>query len=173
MTAELERKEVLAVLDRDGLDAAIEIIGVRARGGRLARHAAAAFAERVLPIFESARPGDLRPRRAIEVARDDNATPEELAKAADDALDASLEAARAGAWDAERDACAAVWAARGAVWDAAQAARAAVLRLAIRAAEAAKGAAEKPAVWADAFAARDAEGAAQSHIIRKMLTEGF
>lgn len=155
MTAELEHKEVLAVLNYGGLNAALDMIDKRAPRGRLARHVAAAFAERVLPIFEDVRPDDPRPRRAIEIARDDNATPEERAKAADDALDAKSAAALA-AGDA---AGAAVGAARGAVWDAAQAARA--------------------AVWAAVWAARgavwdvvlDVERAAQKRILREMLTE--
>ncbi len=82
---------------------------------RTARLFAADCAERVLPIFEAAYPGDDRPRRTIEVARmfaDGIATREELAAA----QDAARAAARAAAQDAARAA------ARAAAWDAAWAA---------------------------------------------------
>jgi len=82
---------------------------------RLARLFAADAAERVLPLFEAARPGDTRPREAIAVARrfaDGEATKGQLAAAwaaAGDAAwaaagDAARAAAGAAAWAAARDA---------------------------------------------------------------------
>ena len=68
-------------------------------------------AERVLPIFERERPGDARPRAAIETARryaNGEATREETAAAGDAAWDAARAAAGAAAggaaWDAAWDA---------------------------------------------------------------------
>ena len=68
---------------------------------RTARLFAADCAERVLPAFEKAVPGDDRPRRAIEAARayaDGRIT----AAARDAAWDAAWDAARDAAWDAAR-----------------------------------------------------------------------
>ena len=84
-------------------------------------------AERVLPLFEKERPGDERPRKAIDTARAyvaGAATVEQLAAARAAAWAAARAAARAAAWAAAR---AAAWAAaRDAAWDAARpAARAA------------------------------------------------
>ena len=97
---------------------------------RSARLFAADCAERVLPLFESAMPGDGRPRAAIVAARafaDGEIDRAELAAAwaaawaAGDTGDA-----RDAGWAAERAAArAASWSARhaaGAVWDAARAA---------------------------------------------------
>ena len=80
---------------------------------------AADCAEHVLPIFEKERPGDDRPRKAIEAAR---AYARGEINAA--AWDAAWDAAGAAAWDAAR---AAAWAAAraaagAAAWDAAGAA---------------------------------------------------
>jgi hypothetical protein len=81
-------------------------------------------AERVLPIFESDRPGDLRPRAAVRAARR-YARGEIGAAARDAAEDAAWVAARAVAWDAAGDAARAAagdaaWAAAGdAAWAAA------------------------------------------------------
>jgi hypothetical protein len=92
-------------------------------------------AERTLPLFETERPDDTRPRQAIETARrfaDGKATREELdaarAAAWDAVWDAAGAAAGAAAWDAARAAAwdaawAAAWdAAWAAAWDAARAA---------------------------------------------------
>ncbi len=85
-------------------------------------------AERVLPIFERERPGDARPRAAIETARrfvNGEATDKEMAAARDAARAAARAAAGAAARDAAWDAAwAAAWdaawdAARDAAWDAA------------------------------------------------------
>jgi hypothetical protein len=80
---------------------------------RTLRLFAADCAERVLPIFEKARPGDDRPRLAIQAARD---------FAEGRIGDAARDAARAAARDAARDAArtAARDAARTAAWDAAR-----------------------------------------------------
>jgi len=71
-------------------------------------------AERALPLFEAERPDDMRPRRAIEVAR---------AYAKGETTLEELRAARAAAWDAAWDAAGAARAARAAAgaaaWDAA------------------------------------------------------
>jgi len=68
---------------------------------RTARLFACDCAEHVLPLCEKAAPGDMRPRRAIEVARlfaDGKATREELAAA----WSAAWSAAGSAAWPAER-----------------------------------------------------------------------
>src|SRR5690554_6047344 len=103
---------------------------------RTAREFAADCAERALPVYEAAYPGDDRPRRAVEVARAyarGEATRDELsaraaaeaaAWAAEDAAeDAAWAAAEAAAWAASEDAIeAAAWAAEDAAWAAAEAA---------------------------------------------------
>ena len=94
---------------------------------------AADCAEQVLPLFESARPNDRRPRSAIEVARDPNASA--------GASEAASAAANAAAWDA---------------WDAGRAAA----RAAARAASAAARAVTSAAARAVASAAERAERAA-------------
>ena len=84
-----------------------KVIGRRARllrrieawNERTARLFACDCAERVLPIFERERPGDSRPRVAIETSRrfaDGEATQDELAAAMDAAWDAECD------WQAER-----------------------------------------------------------------------
>jgi hypothetical protein len=99
---------------------------------RTARLFAYDCAEHVLPIYEKRRPGDDRPRKAIETARryaNGEATKKELdaarAAARDAAWDAARDAARdagdaawAAAWDAARNAVRA--AARAAAWEAAR-----------------------------------------------------
>ena len=74
-----------------------------------AKHISQVFAcdcaEHVVHIYEKSYPNDNRPRRCIEVARnfiDGKATSQELAAAWDAARDAA-EAARAAAWDTERE----------------------------------------------------------------------
>ena len=90
----------LAEADGEVVETADKIVAPRARlirqlpwDERAARLFAADCAERVLPLFESACPGDDRPRRAIEVAR---------AFAEGRATAAARDAAWAAAWDAER-----------------------------------------------------------------------
>jgi len=91
---------------------------------RTARLFACDCAERALPLFESERPDDNRPREAIEVARryaNGEATNEELTAAADASWaaswDAAWNAARAAAWNAARVAAWAAWnEARAATW---------------------------------------------------------
>jgi hypothetical protein len=103
---------------------------------------AADCAEHVLGIFESALPGDDRPRRAVEAAR---------AYANGEIGEEELRAAGADAWDAAEAAgwaAASAWAAATATWCAIEAARGAA-RAAADAAEA--------AAW---VAARDAADAA-------------
>ena len=130
---------------------------------------AADCAERVLPIFERERPGDLRPREAIETARRDvtgDATDEELDAAWDAAWAAGAAAgaaARAAAWAAAGAAAwdaagAAVWAARDAAWDAAWAAA---------------WAAARDAAWDAGDAARDAAGDAECRWQEAELTRAL
>jgi hypothetical protein len=98
---------------------------------RTARLFAADCAARVLHLFEFCCPGDMRPHRAIDVARafaDGQATVEDLATARDAAKAAAERAAKDAPWDAAWDAAwdagwAAVRAATGgAAWAAARAA---------------------------------------------------
>ena len=87
---------------------------------RTARLFAADCAERVLPIFEAAQPGDPRPRVAVETARlfaVGMASDAEMAAAWAAAGDAAWDAARDAAWDAAR---AAARAAGAAAWAAAR-----------------------------------------------------
>ena len=109
-------------------------------------------AEHVLHLFEQGRPGDTRPRRAIEVARlfaEGKATNEELAAAV-----SAVRAAVSAAWAAEF----AAWAAESATWAAVSAARTA----AWSAASSAERAAESAASSAASEAARAAERAWQT-----------
>jgi hypothetical protein len=96
-----------------------------------ARLFAADCAEHVLPIFERERPGDMRPRECIAVARRfalGDATADEKDAAWDAAWDAVRDAAEDAAWNAAWAASgaasgAAAWnAARDAAWNAARAA---------------------------------------------------
>ena len=118
-----------------------KVVGCQARllrklswNSRIARLFTADCAEHVLHIFEATFPGDERPRKAIQAARDytrgiiDTAAWAAAWDAASDAARAAVWAAasaatRGAAWDAASDAArAAVWAAsaatRGATWTA-------------------------------------------------------
>ena len=134
------------------------------------RLAAADMAERVLPIFYKVRPGDDRPAKAIQAARD-----YALGKIDDAARDAAWAAAGAAAGDA-------AWAAAGAAagdaaWAAAgAAARAAAWAAAWAAAGNAAGDAAGATAWAAAWAAAGAAAwAANAKIIiahaRKRMQE--
>jgi len=100
---------------------------------RIAREFAADCAERVLPVYEAAYPGDDRPRRAVEVARAyarDGATRDQLVAAGMAADTAARNAVRAPSDAAEAAANTAVWEAVRAATDAAQAAAWAAARAA-------------------------------------------
>src|SRR5690606_1262980 len=138
---------------------------------RTARLFAADCAARVLPVFEACCPGDMRPHRAIDVARAfaaGQATGEDLAAARDAARAAAERAARDAPWDAAWDAAgdaarAAARAAAGlAAWAAARAAAGDAAWAAARAAagDAAWAAARAAAGWAARDAAGDAAWAA-------------
>ena len=167
-SADDEPLPLLTVLDSNGLDDALWVLYNTKCDPRLSRHFGAWCAEQVLPLFETAYPNDMRPRNAIAVARNDDATPEDrdaawaARAAAGDAARAAGDAARDAAWDAAGAAGAAAGAAWAAAWDAAWDAARAAARYA---AGAAAGAA-----WAAAW---DAARAAQEVQLRKMLTEGF
>ena len=123
-------------------------------------------AERVLPIFESEHPEDLRPRHAIETARRyaiGDASKEELRAA-------GWEAARAAGWDAAGAAGAvrALRAAWAADWDPLAAAGA--VRAARTATRDAAWDATRDAAWdAARTAAWDAECPAQTQMLRDVL----
>ncbi|MDE1946260.1 MAG: hypothetical protein KGH93_03660, partial [Patescibacteria group bacterium] len=117
---------------------------------RTARLCAVDCAERVLPIFEAAHPGDSRPREAIAVARrcaDGLATVEEL--------DAARAAAESAAWYAAESAAeSAAWAAaESAAWAAESAAGSAAWYAAESAAGSAARAAAESAAWSAAGSA--------------------
>lgn len=112
--ADDEPLPLLTVLDSNGFDDALWVLAYAMPDDRLNRHFAAWCAEQVLPLFEAKYPDDDRPRRAIAVARDDSATPEQRAAARD--------AARAAAGDAACAAGTAAWAAGASAGDAAGAA---------------------------------------------------
>jgi len=127
---------------------------------RIAREFAADCAERALPVYEAAYPGDDRPRRAVEVARAyarDGATRDQLVAAGMAADAAARAAVRAPADAAEAAANTAVWEAVRAATDAAQAAAWAVARAA---AWDAGEAAAPAAAWATDAAALAAVAAA-------------
>ncbi|KKM14731.1 hypothetical protein LCGC14_1703260, partial [marine sediment metagenome] len=112
-----------------------------------ARLFACECAEHVLPIFETERPDDKRPRKAIAVTRryvHGKATKNEMTAAAGAAW-----AAAGAAWAAAGAAWAAAWAARAAAWAAGDAAWAA-----------GDARAAGDAAWAAAWAARAAAWAA-------------
>ena len=165
--ADDEPLPLLTVLDSNGLEDALWVLDKTGCAPRLARHFGAWCAEQVLTIFEAKRPGDERPRMAIAVARNDAATPDELAAAGD----AARAAARAAAWAAAGDAArAAAWAAAAAA--AGDAARAAAWAAAGDAARAAAGDAARAAARAAAWAAAAAAArAAQERQLRAMLTQ--
>lgn len=141
---------------------------------RAARLFAADCAERALPVFEANCPGDMRPRRAIEMARafaGGQATEKDLAAARAAARDAARDAARGAAWDAARVAARA--AAEGAAWAAARtAARDAAWDVAwdaaMGAAWAAARAAAKDAAW---DVARDAAWIAEREWQTRRLSQ--
>ena len=144
------------ILDVCGMEDALWALSA-IRNTRTPRLWACDCAERVLPIFESARPGDLRPRDAIRASRR-YARGEigEAARAAasDAAWGAARGAARGAAWGGARDAAAASAAAGGSASAAASAAAWGA------AWGAARGAARDAAWGAARGAARDAASAA-------------
>ena len=99
---------LLTVLESNGMDDALWVLD-NCINPHICRLFAADCAERVLHLFESERPDDDRPRKAIEVARNTNATDRERADAGDAARAAAWAAAGAAAGDAAR---AAAWAAQ-------------------------------------------------------------
>ena len=151
------------ILDVCGMEDALWALSA-IRDAKTPRLWACDCAERVLPIFESDRPGDLRPRDAIRASRR-YARGEIGAAARDAAWAAARDAARAAAWDAAGDA------ARAAAGDAA---RAAARAAAGAAARDAAGNAAGAAAWAAAgaaarAAARDAEEEWQLVRLREYL----
>jgi len=147
---------LLTVLDSNGLDDALWVLDNVIQNRRIISLFSADCADSVLPIFEAERPDDSRPRDAIAVARDHNATEDDRA------------AARVAAWVA-------AWAAAGgASGDASGAAARAAARVAAWAAAGdASGAAARAAAWVAAWAAAgDAARAAQEARFRQYLTHG-
>jgi hypothetical protein len=137
--AEVDGEELIAEENKIVVRRA-RIVEQLAWDDRLARLFAADCAERVLPLFEKARPDDDRPRRAIEACR--LSANGQISTAA---WAAAWAAARAAAGDAARDAS---WAAaRDAAWAASWAAARAAAR---DAAWAAARAAARDAAWAEA-----------------------
>ena len=117
--------DLLTILDSNGIEDCIWALRAAIEPDRekIARLFACDCAESVLPIFESEKPDDLRPRKAIQTARDyavGLATQEQLDAARAAAWAAAWDAAGAAAWDAAWDA--AGDAAGDAAWDAARAA---------------------------------------------------
>lgn len=113
---------LLTILESNGFDDALWCLRVPSLD-RLSRHFEAWCAERVLHLFEAARPGDNRVRDQIAMLRNDEASSEDRA------------AARDAAWAATRAACAsstAAWSAwhtaQVSAWSEARAAQEAHLR---------------------------------------------
>jgi hypothetical protein len=94
---------LLVILNSNGLDDTFWVLDMTGCDERLSRHISAWCAEQVLPIFEKVFPGDMRPRNAVAVARDDDATPEQRAAAGAAARAAAGAAARAAAGAAAGD----------------------------------------------------------------------
>ncbi|WP_395543238.1 putative immunity protein [Neotabrizicola sp. sgz301269] len=86
---------VLTVMYSNGLDDALWVLDRAVGNERICRLFAADCAESVLHLFEAERPGDTRPRDAIAVARDPDATDEQRAAAWAAAGAAARAAARA------------------------------------------------------------------------------
>ena len=123
--------DLLTILENNGIEDCIWSLraAIEPDRDKIARLFAADCAESVLPIFESEKPDDPRPRLAIQAARDyavglidDNARAAAGAAAWAAARAAARDAARTAAWDAAR---AAAWAA--ALYAASYAAQAAAL----------------------------------------------
>lgn len=120
----------------------------KAVGDRVLRLIACDCAERVLPLYERAHPGDPRPRRAIEVSRryaDGLASLNELREARRRAAYTAADSAAASYDDAACAACAAAISAARAAADSAAAS------------------------YADAYAAYAAERRAQAEIVRRRV----
>lgn len=106
--ADNEPLPLTTILDSNGLDDTLWVLENIMGLLRICVLFAADCAEQVLPLFERDRPNDSRPRRAIEVARDPNASA---------ATSAVSSTARAAAWDAAWVAASSVSsAARAAAW---------------------------------------------------------
>lgn len=146
--ADTSELPVLTVLEGNGLDDAIWVLDNAVGDKRICRLFVADCAERVHHLFAAVLPDDDRPMNAIRVARDPNATDEQLAAAKTAAWAAAKTAARAAAGAAARDA------ARDAAQDAAWAA-----------AGADAGADARAAAWA-------AAGAAHKERLRQYLIHG-
>jgi hypothetical protein len=147
---------LLTVLESNGLDDTLWALRAVDGHDRKIRMYACKCARHVLPVFEGAFPGDLRPRRAIETAASytTGAAAWVTVAAARDAAEA---AAKAAAWAAAR---AAAWAA---AWAAARDVAGATTwgtGAAARGAEAARAAAWA-AAWVTVAAAGDAAAAAR------------
>jgi hypothetical protein len=145
---------LLTILDSNGFDDAVWCLRATVQDSKgVARLIACDFAESVLHIFESKRPGDDRPRKAIEAARGfvaSTVTTEQMQKARAAAA-AAAAAADADAYAAAAAAAAAYVAAHAAAYVAAHAAAAYVA--AAYAADAADAAADAADADADADAA--------------------
>jgi len=126
------------VLESNGIGDALWVLDNVLQNRRICSLFAADCAESVLHIFEAAYPNDDRPRKAIAVARNPNATSED----------------REAAWGGTR----AAWTAARTAWTAARTAWAA----ARDAARAARAAWDARAAWAAGDAARTAWAAARS-----------
>ena len=125
--AEADESELIEQRDKVVVRRARVVRRLDAWNERTARLFAADCAEKVLPIFEKQRPGDNRPRKAIEAARafaNGQISADDWDAAGAAARDAAGAAARDAARDAARAAAgAAAWAAaRAAARDAAEAA---------------------------------------------------
>ena len=126
--------DLMTILDINGVEDCIWALraAIEPDRDKIARLFACDCADTVLPIFESEKPDDPRPRKAIQTARDyavGLATQDQLAAA----RDAARAAARDAAWAAARAAArAAAWAA---AWAAARAAAGDALRPTVEALE--------------------------------------
>jgi hypothetical protein len=150
---------LLTILESNGIEDCIWSLraAIEPDRDKIARLFAADCAESVLPIFESEKPDDPRPRKAIQAARDFAAgliTNQERDAAGDAARDAARAAARDAAGDAARVAARA--AARATAW--------------VAAGDTAWVAAWVAARATAGAAARATAGAAQSENLRKYLT---
>ena len=93
--------DLLTILDSNGIQDCIWALRAAIEPDRekIARLFACDCAESVLPIFESEKPDDPRPRKAIQTARD-----YAVGLATQEQVDAARAAAWAAAWDAARGA---------------------------------------------------------------------
>lgn len=112
---EEEPIHLIDILDNTLLEHALKCLAIPSLE-RLSRHVQAAYAERVLHIYEDNYPGDTRVRDQIAMLRNDEAEDDQRDTANRSAHIAAMDSGRDAPWEAartstEREVCSASWAA--------------------------------------------------------------